>query len=83
MSRTYRQQVMILLGGGHGRCGLTRMPLKSVVVPGVPFARVLVEAGSKLWAIGASPVLPGKYAVRFPANPVICKQAERSGLSGR
>jgi len=46
-------------------------------------ARVLVEAGLNLCAIDASPALPGKYAVRFPAVPVKCKQAERSGPSRR
>lgn len=50
---------------------------------GRPVTRVLVEAGLNLWAIDASPALPGKFAVRFPAIPVICKQAERSGLSKR
>jgi len=46
-------------------------------------ARVIVETGLNLCVIDASPVLPGEYVVRFPAIPVKCKQAERSGLSGR
>jgi len=37
---------------------------------GCRVARVIVETGLNLCVIDASPVLPGKYIVRFPAIPV-------------
>ena len=45
---------------------------------GRPVTRALVEAGLNIWAIDASPTLLRKFAVRFPAIPVKCEQAEGS-----
>ena len=50
---------------------------------GRPVTRALVEVGLNLWAIDASPTLLRKFAVRFPAIPVKCEQAERSDYFGR
>ena len=50
---------------------------------GVPVSGALVDAGSKLWAIDASPSLLLIFRSRFPDVPARCEPAETSDFFGR